>query len=313
MTCVPMQEWLQEHAFMEINEVVVMYLDASEIHRPDVPDDVSPISGILSHYSFMLLSRGVYAMREWSCWCPPCSRVRGRGPPFGTISEGRLLSVPGCKRVNLTVWREGEITTTKGSGIVNRRRRLAEVWREIEHQMAPGKFACVQVRELWSTTEERHYRPGHHWVCELGAAADGSCVEKSFDKLPHRSWVVYKGVRFYTGEKAICVKRWLHRIDSDSSGLTFEQWNPLEDEIDPNAQPAFMIVSSSELRGVATLGFSANAEIQEVVSPALQALRKKVSGRTRAAASRDLSAIDGFHSQFALRPDIDNKWRERCE
>lgn len=65
------KEWLQEPAYMEINEVVVMYLDATEINRPEVPDDISPVDGIASHYSFMMLSRGVYAMRQWSCWYSP--------------------------------------------------------------------------------------------------------------------------------------------------------------------------------------------------------------------------------------------------
>eukprot|EP00966_Prymnesium_polylepis_P299922 6931083-Prymnesium_polylepis.1 len=60
-------EWLREHSYMQINEIQVMYLDASEVSRPEVPDDVSPVHGILSHYSFMMISRGVYAMREWSC------------------------------------------------------------------------------------------------------------------------------------------------------------------------------------------------------------------------------------------------------
>lgn len=298
---------------MEINEVVVMYLDASEIERPDVPDDVSPITGISSHYSFMLLGRSMYAMREWSCWCPPCSRVRGRGPELGTTNDGSLLRVTGCEHAHLTVWREGEIKTSRACGIANRRKRLAEVSREVEQRMAPGKFGCVQVRELWSTTEERHYRPGHHWVFEFGDAGDGSCVEKVFGELPHRSWTVYKGVRFYSGEKALCVKRWLQRIDADPSGLTFEPWCPDKHELDMNAQPAYMIVNSSEVRGVATLGFSANAEILEVVPPALDALRRKVGGRTRAGMTRDLSAIHEFQSQFALRSDVDNTWRERCE
>jgi hypothetical protein len=48
------REWLAEHLEMEINEVVVMYLDADEIERPASPPDVSPVKGILSSYSFLL-------------------------------------------------------------------------------------------------------------------------------------------------------------------------------------------------------------------------------------------------------------------
>ena len=168
-------EWLREHAYMEINEIAVIYLDATEIPRPEVPDDVSPVHGILSHYSFMMLPGcGVYAMREWSCWCPACSRVRGRGPQLGTESDGRLLRVPSCTRSKLTVWREDQMTATKAAGYANRKKRLAELWAQLEPKIAPGKYGCVQVRELWGESEERHYRPGHHWVFEFGDAGDGT-------------------------------------------------------------------------------------------------------------------------------------------
>ena len=46
------QDWVREHFYMEINECVVMYLDIDQINRPAVPDDVSPVKGILSHYSY---------------------------------------------------------------------------------------------------------------------------------------------------------------------------------------------------------------------------------------------------------------------
>ena len=142
-------------------------------------------------------------------------------------------------------------------------------------------------------------------------------MEKSFSALPHRSFEVYKGMRFYNGEKALTVKRWLHRMDADGSGLTFEDWDPSAEDLDPNAQPAFMIVNSSEVRGVATLGQGAKAELQEVLPASLQAspvVNEGVSSRTRLAAAVVLTASSVIGpSSYALRPDIDNKWRERCE
>ena len=202
----------------------------------------------------MLPGRGVYAMREWSCWCPACSRVRGRGPQLGTVSDGRLLRVPGCTHSKLTVWREDQFKVTPKAGVGNRKKRLAELWAQLESKIAPGKYGCVQVRELWGTSEERHYRPGHHWLFEFawgcwGLAGDGTSAEKSFSGMAHRSFEVYKGMRFYNGEKALTVKRWLHRMAADGSGLTFEDWDPSAEDLDPNAQPAFMIVNSSEAAG----------------------------------------------------------------
>ena len=129
---------------------------------------------------------------------------------------------------------------------------------------------------------------------------------------------VYKGLRFYNGEKPLTVKRWLNRIAADGSGLTFEDWDPSEDDLDPNAQPTFMIVNSSEVRGVANLAQGAKAELQEILPKALQGVpavtsRKKVSSRTRSATIvRDPSPALG-PSTYALRPDIDNLWRGRCE
>ena len=48
-------EWLREHAYMQINEIVVMYLDTSEIDRPRVPPSISAVEGIQSLYSFFML------------------------------------------------------------------------------------------------------------------------------------------------------------------------------------------------------------------------------------------------------------------
>ena len=117
-------------------------------------------------------------------------------------------------------------------------------------------------------------------------------------------------------QSAIVVKRWLHRDDADASGLTFTDWQPTEGELDPNEQRAFLIVNSSELRGVATLGRAgdARAEISEIVPPALEAAAR-IGGmrRTRGAAMREVVREEGVLQQFRLRVDTDNTWRERCE
>jgi hypothetical protein len=42
-----------------------------------------------------------------------------------------------------------------------------------------GVWGCVQVREKWSTEEDAHRRPGHHWLREFGDAGnDTSCVKE---------------------------------------------------------------------------------------------------------------------------------------
>lgn len=156
-----------------------------------------------------------------------------------------------------------------------------------------------------------------HWLFEFGDAGDGTSAEKSFSGMAHRSFEVYKGMRFYNGEKALTVKRWLHRMAADGSGLTFEDWDPSAEDLDPNAQPAFMIVNSSEVRGVATLGCGPKAELQEILPAALQGVPVATVGgpssRTRSAATiQNVSPALG-PSTYALRQDVDNSWRERCE
>ncbi len=45
----------------------------------------------------------------------------------------------------------------------------------------PGKWGYVQARELWSSKEETHVCPGHHWLLKFGkVAGSDNCVEKEF-------------------------------------------------------------------------------------------------------------------------------------
>jgi hypothetical protein len=302
--CTP--EWLTDHLDMQINEIVVMYLDESEIHRPASPPDVSPVVGILSHYSFLFLGTpGHYAMRPYNCWCPACSRMCGRG--HGAVSRGAFLDVPGCSHSKLTVWKEDKFTVRPRDGQREREKRLAEIRKKELSKAKPGKWGCVQVRELWSTKEEIHLRPGHHWLFEFGDAGDGTCVEtvngqKTFS-LPPRKWVEHKGVRFYNGDSALVVKRWLHRVDEDASGLSFVEWDP-KAEADPEAPPVEMIVNSSELRAA---GFS----LREVLPLALESLARQGARRTRGAGLRQLQGMGP--TTFVLHVDTDSDLRSRCE
>ena len=155
-----------------------MYLDVDQIERPVSPADVSPVKGILSSYSFLFLGTpGHYAMRAYSCWCPACSRVRGRG--HGANSLGASLEVPGCDRKKLTSWKQDKFTVRAMSGIKEREKRMKEILNKEIPRAKPGNWSCVQARELWSTEEEVHYRPGHHWLCELGDAVTARAAKRS--------------------------------------------------------------------------------------------------------------------------------------
>jgi hypothetical protein len=66
-------------------------------------------------------------------------------------------------------------------------------------------------------------------------------------QLSPRKYEEYKGVRFGNGDYALVVDVWIHRVDEDASGLTFEEWDPSADT-DVSEAPVAMIVNSSELR-----------------------------------------------------------------
>ncbi len=180
---------------MKIDEVVVMYLNDDQVNRPEARPIVSPCKGIMSCFSFLFL--GVprnYERRSYNCWCMACSRVRGRG--HGSKSCGANL------------------------GIRDRDTRVAEIVTRELQKGKPGNLGCVQACELWSSKEETHVSPGHHWLLKFGKVAGNDiCVEKEFILGP-RKFEEYKGRRFYNGDCVLVVDVCLHRVDDDASGLT---------------------------------------------------------------------------------------------
>ena len=87
-----------------------------------------------------------------------------------------------------------------------------------------------------------------------------SCVEKDFILGP-RKCEEYKGRRFYNGDCDLVVDVWIHRVDEDVSGLTFEEWDPSVDT-DSFQAPVAMIINSSEL-------LAAGFDFREVIPLAL--------------------------------------------
>ncbi len=113
-------------------------------------------------------------------------------------------------------------------------------------------------------------RPGHFWLVKFGKVpGSNSCVEKKF-KLGTRKYEEYKGVRFGNGDYALVVDVWLHRVDEDASGLTFEEWDPSADT-DASQAPVAMIVNSSEPRAT---GF----DLREVLPLQLEWITTMTSG-----------------------------------
>jgi hypothetical protein len=140
---------------------------------------------------------------------------------------------------------------TSSAGIRNREKRAADtVVREFK-RAKPDAWSCIQVREVWSTEEEDNMRPGHFWIFKLGTVSGSmSCVEKKFElqgiKCKWSQWEEYKVTRYSHGDNALVVELWLHRVVDDTSGLTFQKWDPSAGT-DDTSVPVTMLVHSSEL------------------------------------------------------------------
>ena len=64
--------------------------------------------------------------------------------------------------------------------------------------------------------------PGYNWLQKFGKVGGRMrCVEEFM--WDPRKFEEYKGRRFYNGDYTLVVDVWLHRVDEDDSGLTFEE------------------------------------------------------------------------------------------
>ena len=98
------------------------------------------------------------------------------------------------------------------------------------------------------------------------------------------------------------IRRWLHRVEEDASGLTFEEWDPTNDA-DAEQPPVAMLVNSSEVR-------AAGFKLKEVLPPQLEAAARG-GRRTRGAGLRQLEGMGP--TRFVLSVDDDTEFRSRCE
>jgi len=138
-------------------------------------------------------------------------------------------------------------------------------------------------------------------LLEAGLAETKQC--KNEQQLQACKWEDYKGTRFYDGERALVIKRWLNRVDEDALGFTFEEWDPTEN-VDSSQMPEAMIIISSEL-SLRAAGFM----LREVFPPELEAPARRRS--TRGAGIRQYVSMGPKH--FILSVDDDTEFRSRCE
>ena len=109
-------------------------------------------------------------------------------------------------------------------------------------------------------------------------------------------------MRFGHGDCDLVVDVCLHRVDEDTSGLTFEEWDPSTDT-DTSEAPVTTIVNSSEL-------CAAGFDLREVLPLQLEAEARR-GQRTRGVALKQIHVMGT--RRYVLSVDIDNEFRSRCE
>jgi hypothetical protein len=142
------------------------------------------------------------------------------------------------------------------------------------------------------------------------AGSDPSSLQQHAQVIDHREressrereHETVEGTRFYNGDQALVIKRWLNRVDEDASGLTFEEWDPAS-EADTSQEPVAMIINSSELR-------AAGFKLKEVFPLQLESAARG-GMRTRGAGLRRLQGMGP--QRFLLHVDDDTEFRSRCE
>ena len=157
------EEWQASHESAKINEIVVFYVDETEIaERPAVEATYDFSGSSTKLFSYALLDSEKMAGRERSCWCPPCARARGPGE--GMVWAGNAkLCVPGCACPERT-WTAHNVTRTDAAGVANKKKQAQAEGHKMAAKLGIGMFIAVQARERWSTSENIHFRPGHYWL-----------------------------------------------------------------------------------------------------------------------------------------------------
>jgi hypothetical protein len=140
------EEWESSHGGGKVNEVVVFYVDETEIaERPTVEATYDFGGASTKLFSYMMLDSEKVAGRERSCWCPPCSRARG--PGAGMAWAGNKLCVSGCT-CSERVWVAHDVKRTDAAGVANKKKQAQAEGHKMAAKLGVGMWIAVQVYML---------------------------------------------------------------------------------------------------------------------------------------------------------------------
>ena len=93
-------EWKAAHVHGKVNEIVVLFSDATDMSERAVVErsKYETLEKSKQTYSYLMLEVGIFGRRERSCFCRACFGARGRG--VGTTDSN--LAVAGCPKATRT-------------------------------------------------------------------------------------------------------------------------------------------------------------------------------------------------------------------
>ncbi len=116
-------------------------------------------------------------------------------------------------------------------------------------------WGCEQDHDLWSTEEYKE-----EVNMRLDMTVSVSLVIQVTTQVPRRSSTsyisrgrIFKGKHFYTRGRveedtsgSLVIKRWIYRVEEDTTGFTFQEWDPSQ-HVDTSRPPVSMVINSSQL------------------------------------------------------------------
>ena len=216
-------DWRAAHRDKTIKRITVIYTDHAQIsERPVNEHDYEALTGKMTSFSYLMLGREQIARRERSCWCGACMLAHQRDSANMRLDAEGEIRCMGCESGQhcggaAYPWREQTIKML-GTGIGGRRKEAQAQGKDLAKKLKPGEFFAVQARQQWSTAESVHERPGHFWVAQAASNFRVATAEKR---------MTLGGTVFSKGDLIIRIGRYFDRDISDTSGLTFEEWQPI--------------------------------------------------------------------------------------
>lgn len=232
-------EWREAHLRGRINDIVILYSNATDIQERAVVEkhSYSTLEMQKQTFSYFMLAPGVHGRRQLSCFCTYCFNALGRGQ--GSMDSN--MHVRGCKNAgkHQYIFHEQECKRSDAAGIAERRKAAQREGHRIASKLEPG---------MWLAAQDRMGDEG----ILIGQAfrvpaSNYTCIHKKIEVRDER----IAGTQFGRGDYAIAVRWWVKTCD-DPEERTYEEWHPSLEDTEAygveTASGTYFLVNSTELR-----------------------------------------------------------------